>query len=560
MYNIALIFPLKFKKFYINPFYLQKIYAIIAQEHFMQYVCTQLLDVNTEHYYQKLHTKHFELAIIDTPEGEIDSLKKALDTVNADNVLLVGDTIKYGKSENLLKELNKLYSYTLYGCLDDSVILDFIKINLFNGQMDEISGLMYFERGKFVQNEIYKRHKYNENEKIQLYFTDEIIQAYEEKGIQIFMDGLSRGCENKCSFCKLNNNLSLKNKVSQSQIDVIKTIDYLSRECKKKLFIQFTDENFFGGGIYRLNQIIELSHELLKIKFDGALGVDTRLDTVYNPNNYNIHDNEIRKEAWYNLCNTGLRYCFLGLETFSKSQAIRYNKNLNLSNFKYTISFFKDRGIIYTIGLILWDPLMKKSELMENLDFIKSNCLLGNTASLLKTMRIQLNSQYSKKYEKLTVSKFSDYFNIDDEFIEYKDPEIRKILPFVKIIYNIFNNNGYRHSDVALFSVLYNENTPKIFKKIPYEISKMEYDILIYLLQLGNVLEWRDTLKAIFMRCHSTVAKIISTLKQTEKTCNDLKAIKNYYDDVFSKIYINLTNEMKILTDCNDDSNLPISL
>ena len=72
-----------------------------------------------------------------------------------------------------------------------------------------------------------------------------------------------------------------------------------------------------------------------------------------------------------------------------------------------------------------------------------------------------------------------------------------------------------------------------------------------------NVSEWRVILNTIFIQCHSTVSKIIVTLKQTKNVCNDLRA-KEYYDDVFSRIYINLTNKMKTLIGYNNDSNLSI--
>lgn len=539
MYNIALIYPLKFNKFYINPFYLQKIYTMIYTANFSHNIFFQLLDINTEQYYQILHTEHFKLAIIDTPEGGTNSLRDALNIINADAVLLIGDLIKYGQSKELLEYLNNLYPFPIYGCLDDFAIIDFIKIILLNDKKNEISGLMYFNNNKFIQNRLDEKHQ--NIEKMQLLFPEHIIKTYENKGIQIFMDGLSRGCENNCSFCKLNNNLFLKNRNNSSQIDVVKTIEMLRKRIKKTLFIQFTDENFFGGGISRLKQIIELSHELSKINFNGILGVDTRLDTIYNSNNSNSH-NEIRQEAWIKLCRCGLRYCFLGLETFSKSQAFRYNKNLNLSSFEDAIYFLKDMGITYTIGLILWDPMMKKSELIENLDFIKNHGLLGQTASLLKIMRIQANSQYRKKYSESIENNLSDYFNIDNESIIYKDSEIRKILPFVKIVYYLFNNSGYRHSDVALFSVLYDENTPKIFKIIPYEISKLEYDILRYLLQLNDFSNRKEILRMIFIRCKSTITKINKLLEQIEIINSNLKSIKDYYDNVFCKIHLNLIN------------------
>lgn len=543
MNNVALIFPLKFKKFYINPFYLQKIYSTIVEEK-LSNISLQLLDMNDEKSKYKLNTEQFELAIIDTPEGSVDSLIDILTIINTNAVMLVGDIIKYGKSQDLLVYLNTIFKFSIYGCIDDASMVNFLKIYLTQGDMDDVSGLMYFKDNMYIQNKLL--NKDDVNKKIQLHFTDNIIHLYENKGIQLFMDGLSRGCENNCSFCKMNNNMYFEKKIEPSNIDIIKTIEDLRKKCKKTLFIQFTDENFFGGGLSRLEQILELTNNLESINFNGLIGIDTRLDSIYNPKDSD-ELNKMRQKTWCTLYNCGLRYCFLGVETFSESQAFRYNKNLDLSNFEYTISFLEKKGINYTIGLILWDPLMKKQELMENLNFIKSNNLLGHTASLLKVMRIQVNSRYLKKYCELSPKGASDYFNINDEFVEYKDLEIKKVLPFVQKIYHLFADSGYRHSDVALFSVLYDESTPQIYTSIPYIISKMEYDILLYLLQLNDVSDYKRILNDIYACCQSVVLEINNRLKRIESEDVNLTSIKNYYDDIFSKIYDNLENDIKCL-------------
>ena len=536
MYNIALIFPLEFKKFYVNPYYLQKIGGIIQETNFSQCVQVELLDVNTSQFMQQI-SKHFELVIMDTPEGQIESLKHIFEIVKADNILLVGDGLKYGKSKDMLMYLKKQYPCSIYGCLDDYAISQFItNVIIDNSRIEAVSGLLYFKQDKLVQNDIWQKD--NDNKLIPLHFPDNIIQAYEDKGIQIFMDGLFRGCENRCSFCKLNNNTLLKNKIQTSRIDVVKTIEEITKKCNKLLFIQFTDENFFGGGSSRLSQISNLSKKLLEIQYNGVLGIDTRLDTIYNINEDDIQRN-LREKAWNDLYSCGLRYCFVGLETFCESQAFRYNKRLDLSNYKPAISFLENKGIIYTIGLILWDPLMKKSELINNLDFIKKNNLIGRTASLLKIMRIQVNSQYREMYYKNNGNECIDFFHINSEDIEYQDIEIRNILPFVKMVYRLFDGCGYRHSDVALFSVLYDDNTPQILKNIPYEVSKLEYDVLLYLLQQKNFQKNQIT-KKVLLHCKSTVFKIYKSLKQIGNLNNNIISIKNYYEDIFSKIYCEL--------------------
>lgn len=540
MYNISLIYPLKRRKFYVNPFYIQKVYTMIVEAEFSNLVSADIIDVNINQRCQLLYTNHYQLSIIDTPEGSFYSLENILNKLNTDSVLLIGDIIKYGNAEELLVYFNSKYSFSVYGCPDDSAIIDYINLELSKSDVDGVSGLMHYKQGTLVKNKVCD-NPYNEFQKRPLLFTNEIIEACETRGVQIFIEGLSHGCENKCAFCKLNNNTTIKNMVHFSWIDTAKTICNLKEKCTKNLFIQFTDENFFGGGKERLKQIIKLSDDLTSIGFRGAIGIDTRLDTFYNSKK-NIAINNLCQKAWDSFLGCGLSYCFLGLETFSESQSSRYNKNLDISNFEDTLSFFKEKGIIYTIGLILWDPLMKKTELIENLNFIKDNKLIGNTASLLKTLRIQANSQYLNQLKQKEYPS-SDYFNVDENIIEYIDRDINRILPFVNSVYKIFNDNGYRHSDVALFSVLYNKDTPIIFKEIPIKISQMEYDILVYLLEKTNFSNTDNIFNEIYIHCLSVVTEIALEMKRISVS-DDLKAIFNYYNKVFLEIQLKLANEI----------------
>ncbi len=540
MFNIALIFPFKFEKFYINPFYLQRIEGLLNMEISSKDISIVLLDRNTNIYYQQIAQYEFDLAIIDVAEGQNDDLETTLSEIKAKRILLVGDRIKYGKRIELLWYLHNTYKYLIYACIDDFSIADFVEASIKDGNIAKVSGLIYFNNNQIIQNGLYINSNKKLDKRIPLKFYDYIIASYENNGIQLFLDGISQGCENECSFCKLNNRNSTNHKVRPSFVDCVKTIKELQNYCKKRLFIQFTDENFFGGGISKLTQINMLSKELIKIKFNGILGIDTRLDTIINTDETD-KQSKFRKDTWKVFSESGLRYCFIGVETFNHIQAMRYNKKLDLSNFKLAISFIEQINITYTIGLILWDPLMDILELKENLNYIKENNLLGKTASLLKIMRVQANSEYfyKNKFEISDKLTFSDYFNIDKECLKYKDDKVRNILPYINYIYKLFSMSGYRHSDVSLFSAIYDINTPQILKDIPYIIAKMEYDILQYLLNLKTIDDSSFVLKNIIVICSEVVQNISSCLDKLDIHNNytpEIITVKHYYSKVFSKI------------------------
>lgn len=128
MLNIALIFPLKYRKFYINPFYLQKVEGLLLEAFSADQIKTVLLDKNTDDYYQLLNSSSpYDLILLDTPAGEIESVTSVLNEIDTKSALLIGETIKYGCAKALLQDLQKDYTFQILGCSDDNGILEYIR-------------------------------------------------------------------------------------------------------------------------------------------------------------------------------------------------------------------------------------------------------------------------------------------------------------------------------------------------------------------------------------------------------------------------------------------------
>lgn len=537
MFKLALVYPLEYQKFYINPLRLQIIQAMLCAFFRQKEIGISLIDVNDHHIFDTATEQKYDLIIVDTPEGSIRVLPGILTRFTTSAVLLVGDTVVYGEAQKAFEELSTL-PFAVYIAAEDIDVLLFVKSYIEKGYIENDTGLIRFhESGKRDLTE----EAGGIAEKYELEFPEWMLELYNQKGIQIFMDGLSRGCENNCSFCKLNNlsNPIIKS-VKNSCVNVLDTIKHLQKKRSKRIYIQFSDENFFGGGLARLLNIRALCGGLSNIGFHGILGIDTRLDTVINCQ----EETEIallREATWRSLSECGLKYCFLGIETFSETQSSRYNKRLDLSQFDEAISMLTGLNIHYTIGLIIWDPLMDKSELIQNLRFIKEKNLLGKTASLLKCLRVQINSQYLSKYHHLICEEVrsSDHFNVDDDSIYYRDKEIRKMLPFVRYTYNLFNQCGYRHSDVACFEALFDKETPDILKNIPTYVAQLEYDVLQFLLETEYEPQNPTIYHQLKAMCQSITDSVLSGLKKVYpiyERSQEMNAIRQYYLMIFSRI------------------------
>lgn len=537
MLELALFFPVKYKKFYVNPFRLQKIQAMLYTLLPKSKVHLCLLDINDCDFNANIDSKVFDLIVVDIPEGEISAFTDEISSMRTHNFLLTGDEIKYGESQAIFDRLLPKFPYNFYGAIEDEDIVLFVKHYIENGCIEYEPGMLAFsntDRQELLKTQQDERKKYS------LEFPNWMVELYKRKGIQIFLEGLSQGCENNCSFCRLNNSQGIDSVkiIKDSEVDIIETINVLQEYKLKNIYIQFTDQNFFGGGLRRLTRINDLCNRLSEIQFSGILGIDTRLDTICNPAEADDIA-RLRKSTWKKLSENGLRYCFLGVETFSETQSERYHKRLDLTRFDDAISMLDEMSICYTIGLILWDPLMSKIELINNLDYIKEKSLLGRTASLLKCLRVQVNSQYFKNYKDLFCMEFrsSDYFNLDDDCICYRDHELQKILPLVKYAYNLFNRCGYRHSDVACFNALFDENTPAIIRNIPFYVAQFEYELLQYLLNLSPATVYSQMYLEIRTRCRLLVSNILSELEKPNfLNADSVNVVRQYYYQVFNRI------------------------
>lgn len=530
--KIGLIAPVCNNKFYVNPINLQIIAAKLRLLSFYKELDVELLDRNTTYGKERITSQNFDIIIIDVPENELECLEDVLNTIHTSSVFLVGDEIRYGQCILILKYLRDRFGQKF--TIDASIIGDYAI--------------------EFVINKYYKRPYRNwletsimndktleqfsfcnvDMKNLALNFPTWMLDEYEKRGIQIFIDGIARGCENNCTFCKLNNN-SFTHGPVPSQVDTISTIESIQSHVGKKLYVQFTDENFFGGDIRRLESIIKLVEQLRNIDFHGLLGIDTRLDTILRTNE-SFADRNVRMRAWESMARIGLQYCFLGVETFSSTQAARYGKNLNLSNFAQSVAYLHNLGIYYTIGLILWDPLMTIDELKTNLQFIESHNLLGKTASLLKPMRIMVNSKYWKRYGSQCIHTDQIYSNMYlFENVTYSDPYIQAILPFVRYAYYTLDKNGYRHSDVALFQPLCCNS--KTLVEIPFLVSSFEYTLIKDLLMPQAL---NANTENIYAQINDRICLLAKTILSGLNELNDLQtntlAIKRYYVSVFSRV------------------------
>lgn len=514
MKNILFIEPKGVGSFYKNPMHLQYLAGAVKKN---LDVSVNLLDLNIDDDVKQFEQVDSNLIVISTPSNSIASIENIVKKYSKSSFVLVGEIVTDGLSAEFL---------TLFSGVDIISIPSYGEVKLIN----------------HIKN-LYELNSNNDNidsSPVAL-FTKQIVNKYIDSGFQIFMHGISRGCEEKCTFCRLNNRKETSGVVNNinylSTVDAISNILELSSD---NIYVQFSDENFFGGKSLsdkkqRLKSIYEFSKYMASTsKFNRiTFGIDTRIDTIYNIGDTN-ELSVLRYKAWDKFISSGLKYVYIGLESVSKSQIKRYGKKITNDEIVNSIHHLNKINIDYTLGLIIFDPLTTVKEVKENINFIKSNDLYANVASLLKEIRIQVKSPYYrlmkvKTYQNDTVS---NYLYCNQNSIEFVDNTIQSIMPIIREVSLLFRGSGYRHSDVSRIYNLTNNNS--MLNKIPSLVIKLEIEI-IEILTSGKY-NFTDNVKLVnneISKCTKCIHDIL--LKFDEKTLSEGKVYR-YYLSVFNLI------------------------
>ena len=169
----------------------------------------------------------------------------------------------------------------------------------------------------------------------------------------------SRGCYGNCSFCSVNQFYTVPSGSKwrgRSAKNIVDELEFLYKEYAIDKFA-FIDDNFFGPGKKGEERILSLCDEIegrnLKIVFTTSARV-----------------NDGHKELYKRLKEVGLIGVFLGVETGSSGSLKFYNKQVDIKRNYYAIKLMDELRILPVVGLILFEPLLKLADMMENILFL----------------------------------------------------------------------------------------------------------------------------------------------------------------------------------------------
>jgi hypothetical protein len=233
----------------------------------------------------------------------------------------------------------------------------------------------------------------------------------------------SRGCHHDvCTFCTrppINKDIDLtwnRRNISDVLLDI--------QELKDKgiHFFTFTDEDFVGSDLNGACKIADGIKSIGGLQFSLSL----RADHVFNPFG-SVTENELRKRLISKLRDAGLYLIFIGVESLSNSQLKRYGKGTLAEDNIRSLQLIQQTGIEMEIGFILFDPLLTKIELQENIDRLDRYGLWVHVGQLINNLRPQKGAVYTHM---LVKSELTGKYNPDIMSYEFSfaDPIIAEIM------------------------------------------------------------------------------------------------------------------------------------
>ncbi|MCF7892147.1 MAG: radical SAM protein, partial [Candidatus Omnitrophica bacterium] len=244
----------------------------------------------------------------------------------------------------------------------------------------------------------------------------------------------SRGCPwGKCTFCSGQRYFGCAGSWrARPKEAVIEDLKVLKQEGVRRFF--FVDEEFFGPGLKGIERAKQLAVEIINNDIHMGFCINARVDSIYNPEDKK-QERKQRVAALRLLKTAGLQNIFLGIESGVMTQIKRYAKGTSVETAEKAIRILSSPpiNINVTVGWIMFDALVTKKELVENVSFIVKNNILHWMSAPLNKIRVYdwtLYKRLIQNKERHLGRKLIGSFDLDTisyPVINYECSEVKMI-------------------------------------------------------------------------------------------------------------------------------------
>ena len=155
----------------------------------------------------------------------------------------------------------------------------------------------------------------------------------------------------------------------------------------------FIDDNFFGYKKSGWKRAIEIANKMIEENLIIPFAIDGRIDDM----EYNVLA-ELRK--------AGLGWIFIGIDSLSNDQLIRYNKG-------YTVDFVRKKyPVLEKVGVdpipmfILFDAMTSRNEVIENLTNMLEIGVLPKFTELMSRLTVIVGSSIERQYKDMGILSY----------------------------------------------------------------------------------------------------------------------------------------------------------
>ncbi len=230
----------------------------------------------------------------------------------------------------------------------------------------------------------------------------------------------SRGCVFSCTYCTRWSSFNASTKIEAigevtapspstkwrhfSLERVFRNVEiFLSRGISE---IEFCDDEFFGGrSAAALNRIHDFALGMAAIGQKWQTRLSFRIFTTplivsREPRTRKIaEENERIRQALQLLRNAGLTRVYIGLESGSQAQKLRYNRKETLGDTLCALQVLQDLDLDIDVGFIMFDPSLSVEELLENTAFFRANGLVRYNTWPFRPLVVNEGTAIKRKLE-----------------------------------------------------------------------------------------------------------------------------------------------------------------
>jgi len=220
----------------------------------------------------------------------------------------------------------------------------------------------------------------------------------------------SRGCYGNCSFCSIRAFYGTPLRRMRSPKNVVDEIEILCHKWGVKgLF--FVDDVFVDGSQLSREWVRQFHDEILSRRINIEFGAHARV-------------NDINKETFLLLRETGLRWVDTGIESGAQKILDRMNKMTTVDENRRAVSTLEELGLKAAITFIMFEPDMTLDEAKQNYEFLTKDLSSHyNLACLLRKMAPYSGTPIRERL--IRDGRLDDSFeNLNYTFL---DPQVQKL-------------------------------------------------------------------------------------------------------------------------------------